>query len=191
MTAIDKAAIIWTIVIVIVGVAIASVGDQLQTPSATQTTERDTSMQPKPSESLEMMEDSMEKQKEMIDPSITSEPEVMVEPEVIEEPEVMSGPQTVEISIPSGTSVPGCEETNACYIPATVSINVGDTVSWSNDDTAAHTVTSGSALTGPSLVFDSSLLIAGGTFEHTFDSSGTEDYYCMVHPWMTGFVKVS
>ena len=178
MTAIDKAAIIWTIVIVIVGVAIASVGDQLQTPS-TQATERDTSMQPKPSESLEMMEENMEKQKEMIDPSITSEPEVM------------SGPQTVEVSIPSGTSVPGCEETNACYTPATVSINVGDTVSWSNDDTAAHTVTGGSALTGPSLVFDSSLLIAGGTFEHTFDSSGTEDYYCMVHPWMTGIVKVS
>ena len=190
MTAIDKAAIIWTIAIVIVGVAIASVGDQLQTPS-TQATERDTSMQPKPSESLAKMEENMEKQKELIDPSITSEPEVMVEPEVIVEPEVMSGPQTVEVSIPSGTSVPGCEETNACYIPATVSINVGDTVSWSNDDTAAHTVTGGSALAGPNEVFDSSLLIAGGTFEHTFDSSGTEDYYCMVHPWMTGSVQVS
>lgn len=191
MTAIDKAAIAWTIAIVIVGVAIASVGDQLQTPAATQATERETSMQPKPSESLEMMEDSMEKQKEMIDPSVTSEPEVMEEPDVVEEPEVMTGPQTVVVSIPSGTAVPGCEDTNACYIPATVSINVGDTVSWPNDDTAAHTVTSGSALAGPSGVFDSSLLIAGGTFEHTFDSAGTYDYYCMVHPWMTGSVQVS
>ncbi|MCH8996293.1 MAG: hypothetical protein IH915_04420 [Thaumarchaeota archaeon] len=36
-----------------------------------------------------------------------------------------------------------------------------------------------------------SLLIAGDTFEHTFDSSGTENYYCMVHPWMTGSVQVS
>jgi len=103
----------------------------------------------------------------------------------------MTGPVTVEVSLPSGTSVPGCEETNECYIPATVSINAGDTVSWSNDDTAAHTVTSGSAADGPSGVFDSSLLIAGGTFEHTFDSSGTENYYCMVHPWMTGSVQVS
>jgi len=109
----------------------------------------------------------------------------------MEEPEVMTGPVTVEVSLPSGTSVPGCEETNECYIPATVSINAGDTVSWSNDDSAAHTVTSGSAADGPSGKFDSSLLIAGGTFEHTFDSSGTEDYYCMVHPWMTGSVKVS
>jgi len=108
-----------------------------------------------------------------------------------EEPPVMTGPVTVEVSLPSGTSVPGCEETNECYIPATVSINAGDTVSWSNDDTAAHTVTSGSAADGPSGVFDSSLLIAGGTFEHKFDSSGTEDYYCMVHPWMTGSVQVS
>jgi len=108
-----------------------------------------------------------------------------------EEPPAMTGPVTVEVSMPTGTSVPGCEETNECFIPATVSINAGDTVSWSNDDTAAHTVTSGSAADGPSGVFDSSLLIAGGAFEHTFDSSGTEDYYCMVHPWMTGSVQVS
>jgi len=117
------------------------------------------------------------------------EKEEVMKPEV--ESPAMTGPVTVEVSLPSGTSVPGCEETNECYIPATVSINAGDTVSWLNDDTAAHTVTSGSAADGPSRVFDSSLLIAGGTFEHTFDSSGTEDYYCMVHPWMTGSVKVS
>jgi len=108
-----------------------------------------------------------------------------------EEPSAMTGPVTVEVSIPSGTSVPGCEETNECYIPKTVSINAGDTVSWSNDDTAAHTVTSGSAADGPSGMFDSSLLIAGGTFEQTFDASGTLDYYCMVHPWMTGSIQVS
>jgi plastocyanin len=117
------------------------------------------------------------------------EKEEVMKPEV--ESPAMTGPVTVEVSVPSGTSVPGCEETNECYIPATVSINAGDTVSWLNDDTAAHTVTSGSAADGPSGVFDSSLLIAGGTFEHTFDSSGTEDYYCMVHPWMTGSVQVS
>jgi len=126
--------------------------------------------------------------------SVVTTVELMEKEEVMkpeEESPAMTGPVTVEVSLPSGTSVPGCEETNACYIPATVSINAGDTVSWSNDDTAAHTVTSGSAADGPSGVFDSSLLIAGGTFEHTFDSSGTQDYYCMVHPWMTGSVKVS
>ena len=108
-----------------------------------------------------------------------------------EEKPVMTGPVTVKVKIPSGSSVPGCEESNECYIPAKVSIMKGDTVSWSNDDTAAHTVTGGSATNGPSGVFDSSLLIAGGTFEHTFDSAGSYDYYCMVHPWMVGNVKVS
>lgn len=118
---------------------------------------------------------------------------MMEKEEVMKEEEspAMTGPQTVEVSIPVGTAVPGCEETNECYIPATVSINVGDTVSWSNDDTAAHTITAGSAADGPSGAFDSSLLIAGGIFEHTFDSSGNYDYYCMVHPWMVGDVKVS
>jgi plastocyanin len=195
MTAIDKAAIAWTIAIVVVGVAIAGMGGQLQSTSVTQAIERETSMEKAIETKEKLMEESMEKQKEMIEPKVTPEPEVVEEPEpeVMEEPEpeVMTGPVTVEVSLPSGTSVPGCEETNACYVPATVSINVGDTVSWSNDDTAAHTVTGGSATTGPSGAFDSSLLIAGGTFEHTFDSSGTEDYYCMVHPWMTGSVKVS
>jgi plastocyanin len=187
MTAVDKAAIGWSIAIVAIGVAIAGMGDQLQSTSVTQAIEREASMEKAIETKEKLMEESMEKQKEMIKPKVTPEPEVVEEPE----PEVMTGPVTVEVSLPSGTSVPGCEETNECYIPATVSINAGDTVSWLNDDTAAHTVTSGSAADGPSGVFDSSLLIAGGTFEHTFDSSGTEDYYCMVHPWMTGSVQVS
>jgi len=182
MTSVDKAAVIWTMAIVVIGVGIALLGDQLQ---ATKSMDQEISLEQRISEPLKKMEESMEKQKEMIEPKVTSEPEVM------EEPEVMTGPVTVEVSLPSGTSVPGCEETNECYIPATVSINAGDTVSWLNDDTAAHTVTSGSAVEGPNFVFDSSLLIAGGTFEHTFDSSGTEDYYCMVHPWMIGSVQVS
>jgi plastocyanin len=102
-----------------------------------------------------------------------------------------TGPKTVKVSMPSGTSVPGCEATNKCFVPASVSIKVGDTVVWSNDDSAAHTVTSGSPAEGPSGVFDSSLLIAGGNYEHTFDSTGTVNYFCMVHPWMVGNVKVS
>ena len=52
---------------------------------------------------------------------------------------------TASVSIPAGTSVPGCEETNECWTPAEVTVDVGGTVTWSNDDTAAHTVTSGEA----------------------------------------------
>jgi plastocyanin len=166
MAAIDKAAIAWTIAIVAVGVGIASIGGQFQSPVATT--------------------------------APNTVPPVMKEPSkpVMEEPskpvmEKPTGPMTVEVSIPAGTSVPGCEETNKCFIPSSVSIMKGDTVVWSNDDTAAHTVTSGSPANGPSGMFDSSLLIGGKSFEHTFDSSGSVDYFCMVHPWMTGSIQVS
>ena len=89
-----------------------------------------------------------------------------------------------------GASVPGCEETNECFLPYEVSINVGDTVTWVNDDTAAHTATGGSASDGPSGVFDSSLVLAGSSFSFTFNEAGTYEYFCMVHPWMEGVVIV-
>ena len=97
---------------------------------------------------------------------------------------------TVSVSAPQGTSVPGCEVTNECFVPYEVSIDVGGEITWSNDDTAAHTVTAGSAADGPSGEFDSSLFMAGTTFSHTFESAGEFDYFCMVHPWMAGIVSV-
>ena len=95
-----------------------------------------------------------------------------------------------EVIVPLGTSVPGCEDTNECWDPAEISVGVGETVTWNNVDTAAHTVTSGSAVDGPDGVFDSSLFMAGDTFEHTFDAEGKYPYFCMVHPWMAGVVIV-
>ena len=94
------------------------------------------------------------------------------------------------VSIPVNVSSPGCESTNECYLPYSLEIQAGDTVSWSNNDTAAHTVTSGTP-DGPDGVFDSSLFMAGNTFEFTFDESGTYSYFCMVHPWMIGEIIVN
>lgn len=102
-----------------------------------------------------------------------------------------TGPTTHTVDIPVGTSVPGCEESNACYLPADITINVGDTVEWINIDTAAHTVTGGSPANGPSGVFDSSLVMADASYAFTFNDSGSYDYFCMVHPWMTGSVTVN
>ena len=116
-----------------------------------------------------------------------SEPEVMEEP-VMEEP-VMEMPHTHEVIAPEGSGVPGCEETNECYIPYSISIKTGHAVVWINEDTAAHTVTSGTPEGGPDGVFDSGLFLSGATFEHTFDESGSYDYFCMVHPWMTGIIE--
>lgn len=99
--------------------------------------------------------------------------------------------EQVTVSIPPGSSTPGCDETQECFIPYKVTVNPGDEVVWSNDDTAAHTVTSGTAVDGPDGLFDSSLFMAGATFSHKFDTLGVYDYFCMVHPWMAGQVFVT
>jgi len=84
------------------------------------------------------------------------------------------------ISIPAGASIPD----GLHFSPSTLAINVGDTVTWKNDDSAAHTVTSGSIDGGgPDGNFDSSLFMAGTTFKHTFNQAGEFEYFCMVHPW--------
>ena len=67
--------------------------------------------------------------------------------------------------------------------PETLTIKVGDRVRWINDDTAAHTITSGSISDGPDGVFDSSLFMSGTSFEVTFREKGIYKYFCMVHPW--------
>ena len=97
---------------------------------------------------------------------------------------------TNAVSIPQGVSSPGCEGTNSCYLPYSLEIHVNDTVLWSNDDTAAHTVTSGTPDTIDG-VFDSGLFMSGNKFEFTFDKAGTYPYFCMVHPWMLGEIIVN
>ena len=71
-----------------------------------------------------------------------------------------------------------------------LSVSAGQEITWSNDDSAAHTVTSGSpgATDG---IFDSSLFTAGDTFSITLDESGEYPYFCMVHPWMLGNITVN
>ena len=102
-----------------------------------------------------------------------------------------AGPQTHIVETAMGSGAPGCETSNACYLPADITISTGDTVQWDNVDNAAHTVTGGSPSDGPSGVFDSSLLMAGLEYSFTFNDAGNYDYFCMVHPWMVGSVTVN
>jgi plastocyanin len=94
-----------------------------------------------------------------------------------------------EIDIAPGSSAPS----NAKFFePATLTVPAGTTVTWKNSDSTLHTVTSGSAETGVSgTEFDSSYLAGGKTFQHTFSSAGTFDYYCTLHPFMKGQVVVN
>ena len=97
----------------------------------------------------------------------------------------------VTIENAPGSSTPGCEPD--CFIPSTVTVDLGTIVTWVNTDNAAHTATSGTPADGPDGVWDSSLIMvtAGmNTFSYTTDTVGTFDYFCMVHPWMAGTLIV-
>jgi len=89
-----------------------------------------------------------------------------------------------------GTSFRGCETNNECYIPFGVKIDVGDTVIWTNEDLAFHTVTSGNPTDGPDGNFDSGMFKIDEQFSQKFESSGNFDYFCTLHPWMEGTVVV-
>ena len=116
-----------------------------------------------------------------------SEEELILESTVVESAPVVKSEIVV---IPAGVGVPGCEETSECYLPSSLTIGTGTTVTWENIDNAAHVATSGTPAGGPDGVFDSGMIMAGGTFEHEFIDSGEFQYYCIVHPWMVGTVTV-
>ena len=109
----------------------------------------------------------------------------------MEEPVAEASQVSAEIvSIPEGSGAPGCEETDECYIPATLNISAGTTVIWENNDAAAHLATSGTPDGGPDGVFDSGMIMGGATYEYEFSETGEFVYYCLVHPWMDGTVVV-
>jgi len=110
---------------------------------------------------------------------------------IVVAPPAFADHSKVDINMAVGSSVPGCETNNMCYMPYNAALDPGGEATWHNIDTAAHTVTSGTPAEGLDDVFDSGLVAAGGMFSYKFEEAGTYDYFCMVHPWMTGIVTVS
>jgi plastocyanin len=112
---------------------------------------------------------------------------------------------TAAVSIPKGAANPEVDLTlqkvGNWYQPKETTISVGDTVTWKNEDTEGHTVTSGlgagiqSAQTSeqgkPDGIFDSRLFKPGKSWSRTFYNPGTYNYFCTIHPWMEGVVVVN
>ena len=208
MASVDKAAIGWSIAIVAIGIGVAMVGLSADSGVSQSTgaiipsigSSSDQKIQAaKEQIAKEQMTSQEEERAKAIAAQLAGSSSIQLEETVEEKVELLAptvpvpqaiGSMSFDVSIPTGTSVPGCEETNDCYLPVNVLINVSDTVIWHNTDTVAHTVTSGSPTAGPDGTFDSSLFMVGATFEVTFDDSGSYDYFCMVHPWMQGNVQV-
>jgi plastocyanin len=103
-----------------------------------------------------------------------------------EEPEVVV---KGDIIMSTKSSRPGCEETDRCYIPSVIVIDSGNPVTWVNEDSAFHSVTSG-FYGEPSELFDSGYLDPYESFTVDFDEKGTYDFFCTLHPWMKGQVLV-
>jgi plastocyanin len=70
------------------------------------------------------------------------------------------------------------------FNPATVTAKVGEEITWTNSDTAAHTVT----LDDKSV--DSGNIAQNATFKHAFSAAGTFSYHCSIHSNMKGTITV-
>ena len=73
------------------------------------------------------------------------------------------------------------------FNPATITVSKGTTVTWTHNDGTPHTVTT---TTAP-VDFDSGIKNKGDTFNQTFNTAGTYEYFCSIHPSMKGNVIVT
>ena len=191
MASIDKAAIVFSIAITLVGVGIAAMGGSMDNSSAAPTQQMSSATN---TDAAEKAADAAAAKAAAADAAAAKAADAAAAKAAAEaEAAAMAaaGPETHIVETAMGSGAPGCETSNACYLPEDITINAGDTVKWDNVDTAAHTVTGGSPADGPSGAFDSSLLMAGMPYSFTFDDAGYYDYFCMVHPWMVGSVTVN
>lgn len=71
------------------------------------------------------------------------------------------------------------------FLPSTIRVKAGEHVTWINNESIPHTVTSHN-----NGLLASERLGRGSVFTHTFEQPGTYTYYCALHPSMTGKVVV-
>lgn len=112
---------------------------------------------------------------------------VAVQPPPVVAPVVQATPQEVKVAEPvpqSGKTVNSVIDKFA-FAPE-IRIKAGDTIVWTNKDSAPHDVTS----TSPEQRFQSSVLKTGESFSRQFNEPGTYSYKCSLHPVMRGTVVV-
>jgi plastocyanin len=92
---------------------------------------------------------------------------------------------SVLLATPAGASAPPAVNIqNDSFVPATLTVTAGQSVTFTNADDDAHTVT---ATDG---AFDSKGLDTSGTWLHTFAKPGVYRYFCELHPFMKGTIVV-
>ncbi len=85
-----------------------------------------------------------------------------------------------------------CVSAKNCYEPDTITVPPNTVITWTNIDNTVHTVTSGAPSdNNTGTAFDSDMINPGATYSFIFMKPGTYDYFCSIHPWMTGEVIVA
>jgi len=74
--------------------------------------------------------------------------------------------------------------TTTAFAPSPIAVAAGSTVTWTNNDTTAHTSTAADGS------WNSGTIAPGASFSRTFPSAGTFPYHCTIHPGMVGTVTV-
>jgi plastocyanin len=100
---------------------------------------------------------------------------------------LLAGPLNVTVHAqPPASTAMEVKIDNFSFSPATLTVAVGTTVTWTNQDDIPHTVVS----TDDPRAFRSKVLDTDEKFTYTFSKAGTFAYFCSVHPKMTGTVVV-
>lgn len=99
---------------------------------------------------------------------------------------MLAGMAVAALAAAASAQVPGFAVTldNFTFTPQQITVKAGDTVTWTNHDDIPHTVTS------QTLVFRSKALDTDDKFSFTFTTPGKYDYFCSLHPHMTGSILV-
>jgi plastocyanin len=97
-----------------------------------------------------------------------------------------SAPTVPATAAPAASGAAGSVVTIAdfAFAPTAITVAIGTTVTWTNSDTAGHTVTADDGS------FGSDRLGTGATFSQTFARAGTFAYHCSIHASMKGTVTV-
>lgn len=102
--------------------------------------------------------------------------------------------ETIFINIPLGASDPDTPyfwyEQTTGVTTGEITILLGNSVTWINDDSAFHTITSVTQSGEEDGIFDSRFFSTDESYTRQFTDEGDFNYYCTLHPWMTGIVIV-
>lgn len=111
----------------------------------------------------------------------TSTPATPIPPAALTTVVATAAPASAQAATPAGPQV---NISNFNFIPATLTVKAGTTVTWTNHDDTPHTVTS------TDKTFGSQAVNTDGQFSYTFTTPGTYNYFCSIHPFMTAKVVV-